>query len=84
VGIAFASFSQTIPAGAFRGSRHEREYKGRGPGVRRLELRPGGRFELEASDLHLIAPGRTARFTLRLGNDRGEATIVLPPPKGKH
>jgi hypothetical protein len=77
VGIAFASFSQTIPADAFRGWRHRREYKGRGPGVQRLEIRHDGRFELDVSDLQLIAPGHWARFTLRIGNDRGEATIFL-------
>jgi hypothetical protein len=77
VGIAFASFSQTIPAEAFKGWRHRREYKGRGPGIRRLEIRQDGRFELDVSDIDLIAPAAWTRFTLRIGNDRGATPLSL-------
>jgi hypothetical protein len=68
-------FTQTIPGSAFDG-RHLRHYEGDGPGIERFWLGPDGRFQIDARDLTLINPGRSAAFTLRIGNDQGTSSAV--------
>jgi hypothetical protein len=77
VTISFASFSQTIPATAFVGNAKVREYRGEGPGVRRMRLWGDGRFELNVGELHLLIPDGRQIFALRIGDDLGATIIKL-------
>jgi hypothetical protein len=77
VTISFASFSQTIPASAFKRAGHARVYDqhGHAPGVHRLELKSDGRFEVDVRRLTLINVGPRPLFELTIGNDTGSATV---------
>jgi hypothetical protein len=77
VTITFSSFSQTIPASAFKRTGHSRVYHGHGPGpgVHRFELRSDGRFEVDVRRLTLINVGPRPLFELSVGNDFGSATV---------
>jgi hypothetical protein len=48
-----------------------------------MTLWPDGRFEIDVRRLQLIIPDRRQIFSLRIGNDLGEATITLPLKHGK-
>lgn len=83
VRIAFASFSQTIPARAFTGSGPIREYKDRdgGPGVERMKLTADS-FDIDVRGLHLIVPAKLQTFSLVIGNDVGSAVVAVPVTPG--
>jgi hypothetical protein len=75
--VRFDGFSQTLPGHAFSSTGNGYRFlNGRAPGIRHFWIWSNGRFHIDARDLHLIDPGATLIFALRIGNDIGEATVL--------
>jgi hypothetical protein len=79
VTVRFGGFAQAIPGGAFSSTHHAVEFKDRRPGVKKLELRADGRFEVDVRDVDLsgIDLRRPVTVSLQIGDDRGEAGILF-------
>ena len=79
--VTFAGFSQTIPAGSFirddDDEGFEFEVEGDVSGIKEIEIRDDGEFEVEGRGLDLggIDFANPVPFSLQIGNDLGETEI---------
>jgi hypothetical protein len=75
--VSFDGFSQTLPGHVFSSTGNGYRFlNGRAPGIEHFWIWSDGRFHIDIRDLHLIDPGATLIFALRIGNDIGEATVL--------
>lgn len=77
VTVTFDQFGQRIPGDLFSPTGNGFHFKDKGPGIKQLKLQADGQFEVDARDLALerLDPNRPVRFTLQIGDDRGEVEI---------
>jgi hypothetical protein len=89
VTVRFGTFAQTVPGGAFSRAHDVYRFKGKAPGLTKLEVGTDGTFSLTARGLALgnTAVEQPVTFALHIGDDYGETTIPLDrhgrfkPPK---
>ncbi|MDZ7365334.1 MAG: DUF5666 domain-containing protein [candidate division KSB1 bacterium] len=79
VAVKFGDFAVTIPAGSFcRNDDNDGfKFENRAAGIKEIEIKDDGRFEVEGRDLNLanIELSQPVSFSLRIGNDFGETRI---------
>jgi hypothetical protein len=76
VTVSFAGFQQTIPGSSLSAHGHGAQFRGRAPGIKRLQIADDGRFQLEAREVDLRGIDQTTiPFSLQIGDDRGEVEL---------
>ncbi|MCI0690102.1 MAG: hypothetical protein L0Y54_23125, partial [Sporichthyaceae bacterium] len=88
VTVSFDTFSQRVPGRRFSPTGGDVRFTDKGPGIKKLKLGTDGRFQVDARDLALesVDLSRPVRFTLQIGDDRGETEISFDRngPCGPH
>lgn len=79
VTVTLGGVALAIPGRLLGSTGHAVEFRDRRPGIRALELRGDGTFDVDVRgvDLGGIDLGRPVAFSLQVGDDRGEALILF-------